>query len=695
MKKWLLIIILALFMPLIHAPSFTTSQEAMGPMSPPGWNTTLDYTGDQYNLDAINAYDAWSVETGSSDVTIAVIDTGIDTDHEDFSDRILSSSYNVHTQETGKTVVEDDNGHGTLVAGIIAATRDNSIGIDGLTDNIGLMVIKANQPGEESFPSSYVADGIYHAVDHSADVINLSLGSESMDSGISDAVDYAFDNGVFVVASAGNDGVDNVFYPAGYETVISVGSVNEALERSSFSNYGLTLDLVAPGTNIVTTSPDDTYSLVSGTSFSAPHVSAALALLLSHDSTVSYEETIHRLENSAIDLGEEGKDIYYGHGLLDLQALLIDDIVKISLTHDTSATYDPIWISSGTTLSSLPSPSKEGHTFLGWFLDDSGETAWTSDYLFTEDTTLYAHFSINTYTVTFMLDGDVYATRTVDYNQTMDTLPSVSIDGYDFSGWYLSDAFETPFDNSPITDDLILYGKTTMITHTVTFLSFDGSLYETIIVPEGDSVEDSPSGPPRPDDALYTYIFSHWDHGLSDITQDITANPVYDKTFINNNAVLSPGIDTLETGGTWSDAGVTLNHDALSVDKTGDVDTNTAGTYEVVYDIVHDGHLVHQLTRIVTVIDPEPTIDIVLHAGVSTILKGSDYEDPGAQSNIGTIETSGTIDVNTPGQYIITYTVTHAGIEIRKHRYVYVLGNGFDPELVELWHGRKDDDDEI
>ncbi len=695
MKKWLLIIILAAFMPLIHIHSSTTSQEEMAPLSPTGWNTSSDYTGDQYNLDAINANDAWTVETGSTDVTIAVIDTGIDTDHEDFSNRILSSSYNAHTQETGISVVEDDNGHGTFVAGIIAATRNNAIGIDGLTDNIGLMVIKANQPGEESFPSSYVADGIYHAIDHGADVINLSLGSESMDSGISDAVDHAFDNGVFVVASAGNDGVDSVFYPAGYETVISVGSVNEALERSTFSNYGLTLDLVAPGTDIVTTSPDDTYSLVSGTSFSAPHVSAALALLLSHDSTVSYEEAIHRLENSAIDLGDEGEDIYYGHGLLDMHALLTEDMVKIALISDTSTTYDPIWISSGTTLSSLPSPSKEGHTFSGWYLDTAGQTAWDSDFVFTEDTTLYAHFSINTYTVTFMLDGEVYATRTVDYDQTLDTLPTVSIDGYDFSGWFLSDTFENLFDNSTITENLTLYGKTTLITHTVTFLSYDDSLHETITIPDGDSIDDLPSGPARPDDGLYTYSFSHWDHGLSDITQDITVNPVYEKTFIADNAVLSPGTDTLETGDTWSDAGVTLNHDALSVEETGGVDTSTPGTYEVVYTIVHDGQAVHQITRIVSVIDPRPTIDIILFAGVSTIVLGSDYDDPGAQSNLGTIETSGTVDVNTPGQYILTYTVTHEGVEAQKLRYVYVLGNGFDPESVELWYGRKDDDDEI
>lgn len=695
MKKWLLIIILALFMPLIHMHASPTPQAEITPLSPPGWDTSSDYTNDQYNLDAINAYDAWTVETGSNDVTVAVIDTGIDTDHEDFSDRILASSYNADTEETGIDVVEDDNGHGTLVAGIIAATRNNSIGIDGLTDNIGLMVIKANQPGEESFPSSYVADGIYHAVDHGADVINLSLGSESMDSGISDAVDHAYDNGVFVVASSGNDGIDSVFYPAGYETVISVGSVDESLERSDFSNYGLTLDLVAPGTDIVTTYPGDSYSLVSGTSFSAPHVSAALALLLSHDPAVSYEEAVHRLENSATDLGDEGKDIYYGHGLLDMHALLTEDMVKISLIADTSTTYDPIWISAGTTLSSLPTPSKEGHTFLGWFLDTAGETAWDSDYVFTEDTTLYARFSINTYTVRFMLDGELYETRTVEHDQTLDSLPAVTIDGYDFSGWFLSDAYETPFDNAPVTDDLTLYGKTTLITHTVNFLSYDESLHETIEVPHGDSIDDLPSGPPRPDDALYAYSFSHWDHNLSDITQDITVNPVYEKTFITDNAVLSPGVDTTKTGDMWSDGGVTLHHDALSVEKTGNVDANTAGTYDVVYDIVHDGQVVHQITRIVTVIEPEPVIDIILYAGVSTIVKGSEYEDPGARSDIGTIETSGSVDVNTPGQYIITYTVAHEGNEARKHRYVYVLGNGFDPESVELWHGRKDDEDEI
>jgi len=173
----------------------------------------------------------------------------------------------------------DDHGHGTHVAGIIAAAGDNQTHVCGVCWKATIMAIKATDP-DTLGQTSNIAEGIYYAVCNGADVLSCSWGMNPPSRALADAFQYAYSQGVVAVASAGNDNTNRVFYPAGYPTVLSVGASTEQDQRASFSNYGTWVDIMAPGVNILSLSPWGTQPM-QGTSMACPHVSGACALMLS------------------------------------------------------------------------------------------------------------------------------------------------------------------------------------------------------------------------------------------------------------------------------------------------------------------------------------------------------------------------------------------------------------------------------
>jgi subtilisin family serine protease/Leucine-rich repeat (LRR) protein len=223
---------------------------------------------DQWALPAIGAPDAWEkLPPDAPTITVAVIDSGICADHLDLSGRI-GSGWDFLDNDA---VPQDDFGHGCAVAGVIAANPNNGIGIIGVAPNAQIMSLRVlNAQGVGTY--SDVAAAMVYAADNGAAIINLSLGGASPSSILEDAVNYATSRGVMVIAAAGNTGQEGVLYPAAYEPVIAVASVDPDLQRSSFSSYGLEIDLLAPGHDILTTKRDGSYGLMSGTSFAAPHV---------------------------------------------------------------------------------------------------------------------------------------------------------------------------------------------------------------------------------------------------------------------------------------------------------------------------------------------------------------------------------------------------------------------------------------
>jgi len=231
----------------------------------------------QWGLGSIAATGAWDVTKGSGAVVVAAVDTGVDYTHPDLVGRVDTA--NDYDFVNGDSDAMDDNDHGTHVAGIIAATMDNSIGITGVAPKCRILPIKVLSAAGWG-DSAGVAAGIRYAADHGAKVINLSLAG-SADAFMGAAVAYAQSKGAVVVAAAGNEGVaDGADYPARYPNVIGVGAVDSRGARASFSNYGTGVDVAAPGVGILSTVPGDGYESWSGTSMASPFVSAVAALVI-------------------------------------------------------------------------------------------------------------------------------------------------------------------------------------------------------------------------------------------------------------------------------------------------------------------------------------------------------------------------------------------------------------------------------
>ena len=272
--------------------------------------------GKQYNLVAIRAPQGWDLSTGSSAVTIAIVDSGVDLSHPDLAGKLVAGYDFVDND----TVPQDQYGHGTHVAGIAAASSNNNRGIAGVSWGAKIMPVRVlNAFGGGTF--SAVANGIIWATDHGAQVINLSLGGDVGSPALKAAVDYALAKNMIVVAAAGNTGTTPLIYPAQYTGVIAVGATDSTNTRASFSDYGNELDLVAPGKSIYSLFPGNNYGYDTGTSMSAPHVAGLAAILLSIPGNPA-SAVEGQMESTALDLGSAGWDQFYGYGLIQMDAAI-------------------------------------------------------------------------------------------------------------------------------------------------------------------------------------------------------------------------------------------------------------------------------------------------------------------------------------------------------------------------------------
>lgn len=275
------------------------------------------YTEYQWNLPLIGMEQSWDVSEGSSDVIVAVVDTGVDMEHPEFEGKLVEG----HNVLDGSNKPQDDNGHGTHVSGVIAAKTNNKDGIAGMTWKSKLMPIKAI--GADGSGSAVdIAQGIYWATDHGADVINLSVGNYTSSAALKEACKYAYDNNVVLVAASGNDASDQPSYPAAYDEVLSVAAVDHLKERADFSNFGDYVDVAAPGVDIPSTYIYSDYASLSGTSMACPHVAALAALVRSVHPDMKSHDVMELIRSSALDLGPPGHDQLYGFGMIDVNRTL-------------------------------------------------------------------------------------------------------------------------------------------------------------------------------------------------------------------------------------------------------------------------------------------------------------------------------------------------------------------------------------
>jgi subtilisin len=278
-----------------------------------------------WGVDRIHAPDAWNASSGEG-VKVAILDTGIQLDHPDLVGNVQGgvtcisgrSPFSVPSCDPGGN---DDNGHGTHVAGTVAAL-DNEIGVVGVAFDAELYSVKVLDRQGRGRLSDIIA-GIEWSVENHMQIINMSLGTSSDVQSFEDAVDAAYAAGVLVVAAAGNSGDDGVAYPAAYDSVIAVAASCRDAESqycsgtdaiASFSSKGPEVELTAPGVDVESTWIDGGYHNGSGTSMAAPHVAGVAALLWANEQSLSNEDVRARLVSTAEDL--EHPESWQGHGLV-------------------------------------------------------------------------------------------------------------------------------------------------------------------------------------------------------------------------------------------------------------------------------------------------------------------------------------------------------------------------------------------
>ncbi|HEY5786974.1 MAG TPA: S8 family serine peptidase [Microlunatus sp.] len=334
---------------------------------PNRWRETMATPNDpqfpnQWGLTKINAPAAWDISTGSGSVVVGVIDSGCDLDHPELAPLLVNGfdmvdlganptpppGWRFEGDFSGRDAIpEDEVGHGTHVAGTIAALSNNGVQVAGVGWQTTIMPIKALtrmvriSDGRVSGvgSSADVAAAVRWAADNGAHVINMSLGADASTTVESSAIAYAIGKGVVVVAAMGNDGTANPSYPAAYPGVVAVGATDSADKKASFSQTGSHISLVAPGVGILSTYLAGGTTTMSGTSMATPHVAGVAALIKAVKPGATGSEIADILRDTARPLKDDAADPVpnnaYGHGCLDAQAALVKargPIIKPTIT---------------------------------------------------------------------------------------------------------------------------------------------------------------------------------------------------------------------------------------------------------------------------------------------------------------------------------------------------------------------------
>ncbi|WP_431478072.1 S8 family serine peptidase [Massilia eburnea] len=280
--------------------------------------TTNDpYLGSEWHIAKMGVNTAWDKTQGAG-ITIAILDSGIDSSHPDFAGRLVAG-YNSYDNNTNTA---DVCGHGTKAAGSAAAALNNGVGVAGVAGQARIMPVRIayNNSGSCYAYFSTMASGVTWAADHGARVVNISYANVPTSSAVQSAANYLKGKGGLLFVSAGNYNRDEGFTPT--DTMIAVSATDSADNRSSFSSYGAFVSLSAPGTGIYTTVMGGGYGAVNGTSFASPVAAGVAALVMSANPSLSADQVKSILFTTAVDLGTAGRDIYFGYGRVNAAAAI-------------------------------------------------------------------------------------------------------------------------------------------------------------------------------------------------------------------------------------------------------------------------------------------------------------------------------------------------------------------------------------
>jgi subtilisin family serine protease len=316
-------------------------------------------------LELINLENAWEISTGSSDVVVAVIDSGVNYDHEDLENNIwanpgeelngeddddngfiddirgwdfvdIDEDFVISGEDSGPADNDpmDFGGHGTHVAGIIGAQGNNSLGVTGVSWNVRIMPLRAGYYNTSNQGVvSYAPEALNYACNNGADIVNMSFGfpGPTYSYALMDAIDDCVEKGVLLIAGAGNSDSSITSYPAGYEDVIAVAAIygyKNKIQKAGFSNFGIWVDIAAPGVGIYSTWVDDSnttnnnYKSIDGTSMAAPIVSGIAALLKSAKPELTAYELSRHLYAYSRNISEDEPDYHMDLGAGLVQAVL-------------------------------------------------------------------------------------------------------------------------------------------------------------------------------------------------------------------------------------------------------------------------------------------------------------------------------------------------------------------------------------
>lgn len=340
-----------------------------------------------WQFERIGADETWNKVNNSESVVVAVIDTGLNIQHPDIADNVVPG----YDYVDGTTDVVDLSGHGTLVAGCVAAVANNGIGFAGITGAANIKVapyrVGGLSDGDKNLDVGYICAALYEAAARpDVKVINMSFGGYMVSAALRTAVENAANAGKVLVAAAGNEGANanysgELAVPASYNNVISVGATDNTNKIAYFSQHNSLVDLCAPGHKIYSTNHDGSYEEASGTSFASPITAGACAVLMAADHTLTSIQVESLLKETALDFGATGRDDYYGYGMIQLDAAMARVTPSNPLSLDSFMVDKPTGQTLGTLLTlSATASGGEGDYRYGFYYELNGKMTTIQDY---------------------------------------------------------------------------------------------------------------------------------------------------------------------------------------------------------------------------------------------------------------------------------------------------------------------------
>jgi len=372
----------------------------------------------QYAPQQVRAPTAWEDTLGSEDVTVAIVDTGVDYTHPDLSPQFGADKGTDPAGGDNDPQAPSGENHGTHVAGIASATTNNGTGVAGIS-NSRLLACRALGGGRGSI--SDIASSIRYAADNGADIINMSLGGGGATDTLRNACDYAVQNGALPICAAGNSGSRGVSYPAKYDACMAVSAVDENENLASFSQYGPDLDVAAPGVDVLSTWNDSPYNSISGTSMACPAASGVAALGKAADPDLGPNELRARLKETAVDIGLSEEE--QGAGRVDAANIVAagdggggDPSPPDNNAPDASFDFAPTNPTVGEEVTFDASGSSDSDGDIVSYEWDFGDGT-----TFEGQTGSYAYEEAGDYTVTLTITDDDGATDTLSESLTVDS----------------------------------------------------------------------------------------------------------------------------------------------------------------------------------------------------------------------------------------------------------------------------------